>query len=244
MIYKFKQVEIFYEFVGNESALTLVVLHGWGCSHKNLLFCSEYLKNYNLLYIDFPPFGESAKDLEGWTIFTYAHMVISLCEYLKIERYSLLGHSFGGRVAIIVSVLNKEKVEKLVLVDSAGIKPRKSLTRYISVCRYKIRKKRGKDVSKFGSRDYKNLDVKMKNIFCNIVNTHLEMFLPHIKAQTLVVFGKEDKTTPIYMARKLCRHIEGSKLCLLPDAGHFCFQDKKILFITCLQEFLADKKGD
>ena len=85
MIYKFKNEEISYKFFDRKSDVTNVFLHGWGCDSKSLFFCNKYA-HANNLFLDFPPFGESSKDIRGWTIFTYANMVISLCEHLGLKK--------------------------------------------------------------------------------------------------------------------------------------------------------------
>ena len=209
MIFKFNNTEIFFSFKSRKSDVTNVFLHGWGCDHESFLFCEEFLKNDNLLFVDFPPFGKSGKPYD-WTIFTYANMLISLCEHLGLKHLNLIGHSFGGRVAILVSVLCKSQVKKVVLVDSAGLKPRRSITYWWRVYRFKLRRKLGWDVSKFGSCDYLALDEQMRKVFNNIVTMHLDDFLPYIKAETLVIFGKEDNVTPVYMARRLKKRIKNS----------------------------------
>ena len=237
MIYKFREALIFYKFTNKKSEETNVFLHGWGCEHKSLLFCQNFSKQ-NCLFVDFPPFGESSKSIKNWTIFTYANMVISLCHHLGIKKINLIGHSFGGRVAIIMGVLCKEEINKIVLVDSAGLKPRRSLRYYLRVWAYKIRKKLGLDVSNYGSCDYLALDKNMRKIFSSVVGTYLDDFLPFIRAKTLIVFGENDKVTPIYMAKKLHKKIKSSKLEIMQDAGHFCFVDKRVEFLTLLAEFL------
>jgi pimeloyl-ACP methyl ester carboxylesterase len=240
MIYNFRETQIFYKFVNKKSDTTNVYLHGWGCDHKSLLFCQEYLQEQNSLYVDFPPFGASEKDIKDWTIFTYANMVISLCNHLKLQKLNLIGHSFGGRVAIIVAVLCKEKINKVVLVDSAGLKPKRSLTYYFKVAKYKVRKKFGMDVSNFGSCDYLALGRNMRKIFSSVVCTHLDDFLPFIRAKTLIIYGKNDKITPLYMAKKLHRKIKKSKLEILEDAGHFSFVDRRVEFLALVTEFLKN----
>lgn len=237
MIYNFKDTQIFYYFKSRKSDVTNIFLHGWGCDHESFLFCQDYLKKDNALFVDFPPFGKSGRPID-WTIFTYANMLIALCEHLGLEKFNLIGHSFGGRVSILVSVLCKTQIQKLVLVDSAGLKPRRSLSYWWKVWSYKLRKKFGKDVSKFGSCDYLALDKDMRKVFNNIVCTHLDDFLPHIKAETLIMFGKNDNVTPVYMAERLNKKIKGSKLVLFDEAGHFCFVDKRIEFVTNLKEFV------
>lgn len=237
MIYKFKNEEIYYKFFDRKSDVTNVFLHGWGCDSKSLLFCNKYA-HANNLFLDFPPFGESSKDISGWTIFTYANMVISLCEHLGLKKINVIGHSFGGRVAIIMSVLCKEMVQKIVLIDSAGLKPKRSLSYYLKVLTYKIRKRLGLDVSKYGSCDYLALSPQMRKIFSSVVSTHLDDFLPFIKCETLIMFGKDDKVTPVYMAKKLKKKIKKSRLVLFEDAGHFCFVDKKLEFVSEISQFL------
>ena len=165
-------------------------------------------------------------------------MVISLCEKLGIKRWNLIGHSFGGRISIIIAVLCKQETNKLVLVDSAGLKPRRSLKYYFKGVKYKIKKRLGIDVSGYGSADYRKLSSNMKKVFVNVVNIYLDEFLPFIKQPTLILFGMNDKETPVYMAKKFKSKIKNSKLILFENAGHFCFLDKKIEFLTNLKNFL------
>lgn len=237
MKYIYRKSEIFYEFIDNGCDVTNVFLHGWGCDHKSLLFCKDFLKEQNNLFIDFPPFGESG-EIREWSIFTYANMVISLCQHLNIKKFNLFGHSFGGRVAIIIAMLNRCETQKLVLIDSAGLKPKRNLRYYFKVFNYKIRKKLKLDVKNCGSGDYKNLSNDMKQIFVSIVNTHLDDFLPFICAETLILFGKNDATTPIYMAKKLHKKIKNSKLVIIDDAGHFPFLDRRIEFVSQIEDFI------
>lgn len=238
MVFVYRDVKIFYKFVNRKKNVTNIYLHGWGQNWESLQFCDEYLKNENSLFVDFPPFGKSEDNIKDWSIFTYANMIICLIEKLELSKVNLIGHSFGGRVSIIVSSILKNRVNKLVLVDSAGMKPRRNLKYHFDVFRYKIRKKLGKDISKLGSDDYKKLNSDAKKVFVNIVNTNLESFLPMIKCKTIIIFGENDNVTPIYMAKRLNKGIKNSKLCLIKDAGHFCFVDKRFEFVNLLKEFV------
>jgi len=233
----FRDAKIFYKYFDKKSDVVNVYLHGWGCEYKSFLFCHKHL-NQSSLFVDFPPFGESSKEIKDWTVFTYANMVLSLCEQLNIKKFNLIGHSFGGRIAIIISVLCKEETNKVVLVDSAGLKPKRNLHFYLNLWRYKFRKRLGLDVSQFGSCDYLALSQSLRKIFISIVNTHLDDFLPFINAPTLIVFGKNDKTTPVYMAKKFKRKIKNSKLVLFEGAGHFCYLERRLEFLSELKTFL------
>ncbi len=239
MTKKFRDAEVFYRFFDKKSEVVNVYLHGWGCDHKMLIFCHKFLKNQSSLFIDFPPFGRSSKDIGDWTVFTYANMVMSICAHLGIKKFNLIGHSFGGRIAIILAVLCKEETQKVVLVDSAGLKPRRSLKFRARKIMFKIKKWLGKDTTKYESPDYRALSPNMKRIFSSVVGTYLDDFLPFIKAKTLIVFGENDSETPIYMAKKLHKKIKGSELVILENAGHFSFLDKRLEFLVELERFLT-----
>ncbi len=240
MVKKFRDAEIFYRFLDKKSEVVNVYLHGWGCDHKTLFFCHKFLKNQSSLFIDFPPFGQSSKTISDWTVFTYANMVMSICSHLGIKKFNLIGHSFGGRIAIILAVLCKDETQKLVLVDSAGLKPHRNFRYFCRKISYKIKKWLKKDVKKYESEDYRILTPNMRPIFCSIVSTYLDDFLPFIKAKTLIIFGENDRETPIYMAKKMHKKIKGSRLVILEDAGHFCFLDKKLAFLLVFEGFIKN----
>lgn len=240
MKFTYRDCEIFYKHIERKSMATDIFLHGWGCDHTSLLFCNDLTKN-SCLFVDFPPFGKSGKSLEDWNVFTYANMVIALCKKLKITNFNLIGHSFGGRIAIIVAVLCKGETNSLVLIDSAGVKPRRSLNYYVKVGTYKLKRRLGLDVSKYGSCDYLALTPNMRKVFNSIVNTHLDEFLPYIKCDTLIVFGENDKTTPIYMAKRLHKKIKSSRLVIVGNAGHFSYVDRRLEFSKILKDFLQKR---
>ncbi|MBQ7327435.1 MAG: alpha/beta hydrolase [Clostridia bacterium] len=239
MVFRFREVDIFYDFDDKQTEVVDVFLHGWGCNANTLSFCKNYTSN-STLFVDFPPFGKSGDNIVGWSVFTYANMMIALCAHLHINCFNLIGHSFGGRVAIIVASICKDKTNKLLLVDSAGLKPRRSLKYKINRLRYRLRKKMGKDVTRFASADYKAMPTKLKPVFCSIVNTHLEELLSLIRCKTLIVYGSEDKQTPLYMAKRLNRKIQNSKLVVLQGAGHFCFVDRQVEFVSLVKDFLKE----
>ena len=133
------------------------------------------------------------------------------------------------------------------MVDSAGIKPKRSLNYYLKVSKYKKLKskqnKTQKDLErlrKFGSDDYKVLSDIMKQTFINVVNEDLSRCAKFLKCKTLIVWGAKDKETKPFMARKLNKLIIGSKLIFLKDAGHFSFIEKKQEFIIILDSFLKN----
>lgn len=240
MVYTYNSVKINYEYRNDKKGIPVVLLHGWGVDSKIFDSLIENFPERNFLSIDFPPFGESDKYISDWNIFSYVGMFMSLCDHLHIDKCDVLGHSFGGRIAIITSVVKRSLVHSCILVDSAGMKPKRSLKYYINIFRYKLYKRLGKDLSSFGSSDYKNLSPQMKKTFNSIVNLNLEDYAKKMNVKTLIIWGKKDKETPMYMAKRLNKKIKKSTLKVIDDAGHFPFLDCPLEFYKILNEFLED----
>lgn len=238
MVYKYNSVKIFYQIFHENKSLPIFLLHGWGSDGRIFNNLIENFPNKTFITIDFPPFGKSDKNIKGWNIFTYVGMFMSLCDHLKIENCDILGHSFGGRIAIITSAVKRSLVHSCILVDSAGIKPKRKLKYYVKLWEYKQAKKHGKDISHYGSSDYKGLSPDMKETFKSVVNTSLDDYAKKMHVKTLIVWGRDDKETPIYMCKKLEKYIRQSRVEIFESAGHFPFLDHPLRFCKTFSEFL------
>lgn len=240
MVYLYNGKKIYYKFYNRKSCRPILLLHGWGCNGKIFESIIESFPNNSFLVIDFPPFGKSDKSIEDWNIFTYVGMLMSLCDNLHIQKCDVLGHSFGGRIAIIMSAVKRSLVHSCILVDSAGIKPHRTIKYYMQICSYKIKKKLGKNTIDMGSTDYKQLSPAMKKTFVSIVNTYLDDYARKMAVKTLIIWGEKDKDTPLYMAKKLNKYIKNSQLKVIKDAGHFCFLDRPLEFYKSVSKFWED----
>lgn len=239
MIYIYNGVKVYYEFHNNSNKIPIILLHGWGRSGEDFKDFISLFPDRQFLTVDFPPFGKSQKEFEDWNIFTYVSMLMSLCEHLSIDKADFIGHSFGGRIAIILSAVKRSLVHSCMLVDSAGMKPKRTIKYRVKVLRYKLNKKLGKNVDNFGSSDYLALPDNLKGTFKSIVNTHLEDYAKKMSVKTLIVWGDKDDQTPMYMAKRLHRLIKNSKLEILEGAGHFSFLDCPLEFFSIVYQFLS-----
>ncbi|MBQ8909288.1 MAG: alpha/beta hydrolase [Clostridia bacterium] len=239
MIYNFNGAQVHYRFIKGCTDKVLVFLHGWGRQGADFNSFIDVFDEYSILLIDFPPFGKSRFNPQNFSIFSYANIVMGLCEHLSISSADFVGHSFGGRICLIVSALKPSLVHKCIYVDSAGMKPRRNVGYHAKVLKFKLMRKLGKQVEG-GSADYRALSPEMKTLFKNIVNTHLEDFAKEVVCPSLIVWGQQDKETPLYMARRLSRLIDDSKLVVLKNAGHFSFLDCPLQFATQAIEFLKE----
>ena len=215
-------------------APTVLFLHGWGGGLAS--FAGAYGKVCDLGFaavnFAFP------KDMPSdWGIYDYAAHVRAFTEKFDIKAPIIVGHSFGGRVGMILAA--QGLCEKLVLVDSAGLKPKFDIKKKIAVARYRYRVKHGKPLDGFGSIDYNNMSKEKRGVFVRVVNTHLDKLMRYIKCPTLIVWGKDDKDTPPYMAKRLKRGIPNSELVFL-DGGHYSYIDSDYGFANTLKRFITE----
>lgn len=238
MFFEFRGKNVYYEITGDKGSW-IVFLHGWGGSVDSFSVVAKNFKNNRCLNLDFPPFGKSEEMAEIWVLEDYVDMLKSLIDNLEITKLKIVAHSFGGRVAILFSSLYNDIVDRIILVDSAGIKPKKGLVIRFKILKHKFLKRLGFKQKNKGSEDYKVLSDKMKKTFVNIVNRHLEPECVKINCPTLIIFGEKDKATPVYMAKKLNVLIKDSAVIIFKNAGHFAYLDNFYEFILISKNFLG-----
>lgn len=215
-------------------------LHGWGGSASAFLFVAKRLAGYKCIAVDFSGFGDSAEPDRPYTVTDYADEVISLLHDLKEDSVSIVGHSFGGRVGLEIAATHPEIVRSLALVDSAGLKPRRKPSYYLRIYLHKLLVKLGRKGLK-GSKDYRVLSPIMKATFKNVVSYDQSGLLDLIKCPTAIFWGRKDRETPPYMAKKFKKGIIGSEIFWL-DGGHFAYVDDAEKFIAVLRAFLFETK--
>ena len=165
----------------------------------------------------------------------YCNYVEECIQLVEAKEVIVVGHSFGGRVGLRLAV--RRVIDKLVLVDSAGLKPRRSLSYYYKVYSYKAKRKLGLDTSGSGSSDYRSMSPIMKRTFVTIVGTFQDFELEHVHIPTLIIWGDMDRETPMYMAKKLIKKIKDNKIIVYEGAGHFSYLERPELFERNLRSF-------
>ncbi len=222
----------------------IVLMHGWGCDHSIWAGVQAHLEGrFRVTALDFPGFGDSAEPPVAWGMDDYAAWFDDFLKARKIEDPVLVGHSFGGRVAIIHGA--RHKVNKIVLVDAAGVKPRRSLSYYIKVYSFKAAKRflpsKIIDVwrARAGSADYRAASPVMRATLSRVVNEDLRRYMPDIKVPTLLVWGANDTATPVADARKMEKLIPDAGLVVFDGTGHYSFLERAGQFNAILDSFLG-----
>ena len=223
-----------------KGANVLLFLHGWGCdgsvfkSIATQLDCTSYL-------VDLWGFGKSDLPSEAWCVEQYADQLKRFCDEHGLANFCVVAHSFGARVAIVFASKYPQMVKKLIVCGGAGLK-RASIKRWWRVSLYKV----AKFLSKIGifrgklpqgSTDYQALQGVMKQTFVKVVNQDLSRFARNVGCSTLLVWGKSDVDTPLWMGKRYNKLIKDSALIVL-DGSHFVFLERPTQFTNVCKCFL------
>ncbi len=234
-----------YKIIG-KGQKTVLFLHGYGGSIDSFLPVAQTLaKTHKLILVDMYGFGKTAYPNRVMDTYDYALSIYLLLQQLNINEVSIVSHSFGGRLALVLSSMFNLNISKMVLVGCAGLKPHRGISYYYKVLKYKLYKKfekfklvKPKTLNKFGSEEYRKLNALQKRSYVKIVNQNLFYLLKYIKTNTLLVWGTNDKSTPIYMAKTLKKHIKNSGIVLYQNSSHFCYLENFVNFCAVLHSFL------
>lgn len=247
--YKYEDIELAYSVEGEGD--TVLLLHGWGCDRNIWMATREWLKrSKRVVAVDFAGFGLSDEPRSVWGVEEYTRSIEALVHKLGIVRPTLVGHSFGGRVAIVYA--SRNEVERVVLTDAAGVKPRRKIGYYYKVYSFKLMKRLlplliGRQKAqmlvdqrrrKSGSSDYNRATPTMRAILSKVVNEDLQHLMPSVKAPVLLFWGDKDSATPISDAYVMARKMPDSVMVVAEGAGHFAMLEQPELWFTSLASFL------
>ena len=244
MIIKIKQNDISYIQYGEGK--DIVLLHGWGQNIEMMTPLGDKLDNYRITIIDFPGFGASPEPDKEWTISDYSNMLKELFKKLSIKKPILIGHSFGGRVAIKYAATND--VEKLILLASPCVRIKDSKRELKTKILKSIKKlpgmsRIGEYAKNFiGSRDYKAASPKMRQILVNTVNEDLTEDAKKIKVPTLLIWGDCDEEATLEEAKLLEQLLEDGGLVVLEGCTHYAYLEQLPRVINIINVFLGGKR--
>ena len=230
----------------------LLLLHGWGTSSAVMAPMQERFSAIaRVTNLDLPGFGHSEAPHSGWSVYDYADFVEAAISALGLQNPVILGHSFGGRLAIILG--SRGVGSRLILVDAAGILPQRGAGYYLRVYSYKAAKKimslpglnkcadRVLDLWRKNnpSSDYANAQGVMREIFVKAVNEDLQPLLDGIKMPALLIWGAEDTATPLRDGQLMEKLIPDAGLVVFENCGHYSFLDDPHRFYAVVEYFFT-----
>ncbi len=243
MNFIYKNININYEVKG--TGKIVIILHGWGRSLSDFLDIVESLsKKYQVYLIDLPGFGKSDALLIPFNLDDYVSFLKVFIDSNNINNPIIMGHSFGGRIALRYASLYK--TDKMILISSAGIK-RFSFKVKIKILFYKFKKifyqafnkisAYEKLISTSGSNDYKSSNDIMKKTLSNVVSVDQRKELKKINTEVLLIWGRYDNSTPYKDALLMNRKINNSGLVTF-NTGHFPFLENRYKFKKVIENYL------
>ena len=177
---------------------------------------------------------------EPWTLEDYSNFVLKFLDALGIKDPIMMGHSHGGRVTLYMTAKGLVNPEKIVLLDAAGLIPKKSFKQKFRAKSFKaikwfltlpvIRKFSGGLLDRarrhYGSADYNAAPEVLRKTLVSLVNTDLRDILPSIKCPSLLIWGENDDATPLSDAKIIESLIPDAGLCVIKGTGHFSFCER------------------
>ena len=214
--------------LSNTEGDQLVWLHGWGMDHTFLKPLASILQGVGDSYLlDLPGFGGSPLPEEAWDTEAYAKAVAEFIKDLPKKKTFVIGHSFGGRVAVQLAEKYPKLVQGIVLLGGAGLQKKRSFLfkgyKFI-VSRY------GKAVKtifpflkniSLSSADYRNAQGLKREIFIKTISENLESVAANIQVPALLIYGEKDTETPAEFGQRYHRLIKNSTLYILPEQDHW-----------------------
>ena len=238
----------------NGTGQDVLLLHGWGSS-SDVYSALMNAPGFNCHFIapDFPGCGQSDTMQEPWNIQDYANFTLELIEKLGLKNPIIAGHSHGGRVCLYLAGNGLLNPPKIILLDSAGLIPKKTFKQKFRANSFKFIKKAlslpviknysqellNKARAHYGSADYNAAPPVLRQTLVSLVNTDLRHILPNIKSPTLLIWGDNDTATPLSDAKIIESLIPDSGLCVLNGTGHFSFCEKPMQAIAIIKSVLG-----
>lgn len=238
---KIKVKNVLVNYIQYGEGKDILFLHGWGQNIEMMKILGDNFSNrFRITILDFPGFGESSEPEEVWSIKDYSDMLEEFIKELDIKKPIIMGHSFGGRVAIRYS--SNHPIEKLVLFGSPCIRHNTELPLSVKILKG-IKKLPGMDkIGEFaknfiGSRDYKAASPVMRQILVNVVNEDLSSFAKDIEEATLLIWGEQDTEAPVEDAKELEGIMIDAALIVLPGT-HYAYIENLGQVVNILNNFI------
>ena len=263
-------INLHYLDWGNEDKPKVLLLHGLrGHCHSWDDVSAEFCKDYHILALDQRGRGESDWAPGGdYSSQSFVADLEGFCEAVGFDKFTLIGHSMGGRNSMAFAGNNADKLENLVIVDiGPDLDPRGSgriTQELINVPEefdsfedvYAYQSKQNRFCSEpvlrrrltYATKELPNgklgwrYDLEIREQRRNNTGSKqpdLWVNLPGIKCPVLIVRGSETDTLALETAEKMVEVLPGGRLVHVEKAAHMVFEDNPEGFIQALHEFLG-----
>ena len=241
------------EYTEKGEGIPVLLLHGWGSSYDVYGgVISALCDRCRLVAVNFPGCGGSDTMKAPWTLDNYCDFVLKFMKAVNLDNPIMIGHSHGGRVILKMAASGLVSPPKIVLLDSAGLIPKKSLKQKCRAKSFKVIKRiltlpglkehtenlLDKARRHYGSADYNAAPEVMRKTMVSLVNTDLRDIIGNISCPTLLIWGENDTATPLWMGQQIEKEIPDAGLVVMPGATHFAYLERYPNFLAVVKQFL------
>ncbi len=234
----------------------VLALHGWGGSIRSFWPVAEILAplGYQVHLLDLPGFGQSVIPPQTWGIAEYMRFVLAYLDTYHLPQANIIGHSFGGRISLMLAAEHPSRVKRMVLADSAGLRTRpttrqiirtllaRSLRRTLDLIGMQNLRNRiqARYNQRFASEDYLNAG-PLRKTFLRVIDQDLAVYAARVQAPTVLIWGDQDTDTPLWQGRKLERLIPDAGLIVFEGVGHFAYLERLHDFVRITDHFFKNR---
>lgn len=234
----------------------VVALHGWGGSIKSFWSVAEALAplGFEIHLLDLPGFGQTGLPSETWGVADYMQFVLAYMDGNDLSCVDLIGHSFGGRISIMLAAEHPERVHKMVLADAAGLRTpptlRQNLRQFaartmrstlntlgLASVRTRLQQRYNQ---RYASEDFLNAG-PLRETFVRVIEQDLTTYAIRIQAPTVLIWGDQDTDTPLWQGRRLEQLIPDAGLIVFNGAGHFSYLERLHDFVRITDHFFKER---
>ncbi|KWW12566.1 MULTISPECIES: alpha/beta hydrolase [Peribacillus] len=261
-------IDIYFEYDRMDDSLpTLVLLHGFlSSSFSFRKLVPHLIKEFNVISLDLPPFGQSGKDYRyTYSFRNIAKSVVRFLAGKNIGKFSIIGHSMGGQVSLQLIQSHPDLVEHAILLAGSGYQPSYSekmkLVSYLPFFSFGIKgylqrsgiEKNLKNVV----HDPALIDDEMRQGYIRPFMEKHDIFralgrmlrdkevdllkdeLRDILTPCLLVWGRHDRVVPLEIGQRLHGDLPNSELVVLEDTGHLLPEEKPAEIYQLIKQFLG-----
>ena len=229
--------------IDDEATSYVLLLHGWG-SHKESFAGVQY-RIPGAIALDMPGFGKTPLGDDDWSVLHYAQFVAHFAQAIGIDQdiIDIIGHSFGGRVAVELVDQKLLQTASVTLVGTPIYREQKqSVGLWVRFGRLMRMLPGGRALREWYYRKYLGVDdyldaedTEMVNVFKRVIEYHVHERLPLYGVDVNLLWGAEDDTIAVHQAMQAAEKF-GYDVEVITGAGHYPFVDLPEQFITQYRE--------